>query len=46
MVVDLNAGGLTDQDIKVIPYARIDVNNAVFENKKLKVGLAYQPLYR
>ena len=38
MVVDLNAGGLTDQDIKVIPYARIDVNNAVFENKKLKVS--------
>ena len=34
MVVDLNAGGLTDQDIKVIPYARIKVNNAVFENKK------------
>ena len=33
MVVDLNAGGLTDQDIKVIPYARIKVNNAVFENK-------------
>lgn len=38
MVVDLNAGGLTDQDIKVIPYARIKVNNAVFENKKLKVS--------
>ena len=40
MVVDLNAGGLTDQDIKVIPYARIKVNNAVFGEQEVE-GILY-----
>lgn len=38
LIMDLEAGDLTTQDIKVVPYARIQVKSAVFENKKLKVS--------
>lgn len=38
IVVNLNANGLTEQDIKVVPYARIKVNSAAFADKKLKVS--------